>query len=154
MKQVQSGSSEQILCQRKSNEIDCRVVGLGGLGHLAVRFARALGAHVTVLGLDKSQNDEALRLGAHRFFVSTDVDQLEQTLDLIIDTVPVDHDLTSLLNLLRFNGVLCMFNTNLFVFVQTTRFDSLDVQGLAFRQRRCSSSQWTWPSNDCRLSEL
>lgn len=87
------------------------MIGLGGLGHMAVKLAVAMGAHVTVFALNESQREDALRLGAQDFIVSDDKDKFQtkkKSLSLIIDTVPVPHDLSALLELLTFRGVLCM----------------------------------------------
>lgn len=89
-----------------------RVIGLGGLGHIAVKLATAIGAHVTVIALLESQRSDAIRLGAKAFILSNDRDKLKQadgSLNLIIDTVPVRHDVASMLQLLAFQGVFCMY---------------------------------------------
>ncbi|TYI89188.1 hypothetical protein E1A91_D03G037200v1 [Gossypium mustelinum] len=86
------------------------VVGLGGLGHLAVKFAKAMGTNVTVISTSPSKQKEALEnLGADSFLVSRDQDQLQAaigTLDGIIDTVSAQHPLLPLLGLLKSNGKL------------------------------------------------
>ncbi|XP_054809549.1 probable mannitol dehydrogenase isoform X1 [Prosopis cineraria] len=88
------------------------VVGLGGLGHLAVKFARALGAKVTVISTSHSKQDEALhRLGAHSFLLSSDQHQMQEatgTMDGIIDTVSAVHSLSPLIKLLKSHGKLVM----------------------------------------------
>jgi alcohol dehydrogenase (NADP+) len=85
------------------------VIGLGGLGHMAVKLAVGLGADVTVLSRSPSKRDDALALGADRLLVSTDADAMsdaESGFDLIIDTVPVKHDLDPYLPLLDVDGTL------------------------------------------------
>ncbi|KAG8497378.1 hypothetical protein CXB51_008600 [Gossypium anomalum] len=86
------------------------VVGLGGLGHLAVKFAKAMGTNVTVISTSPSKQKEALEnLGADSFLVSRDQDQLQAaigTLDGIIDTVSAQHPLLPLLGLLKSHGKL------------------------------------------------
>ncbi|PPD68264.1 hypothetical protein GOBAR_DD34860 [Gossypium barbadense] len=86
------------------------VVGLGGLGHVAVKFAKAMGAKVTVISTSPSKKKEALEnLGADSFFVSRDQDQLQGasgTLDGIIDTVSVKHPLFPLLSCYSVTGSL------------------------------------------------
>lgn len=85
------------------------VVGLGGLGHLAVKLAVALGAEVTVLSRTAAKSDDARRLGAHHLLVSTDDEAMAQArgrFDVIIDTVAVAHDLAPLLELLTLDGAL------------------------------------------------
>ncbi|WMV53176.1 hypothetical protein MTR67_046561 [Solanum verrucosum] len=88
------------------------VVGLGGLGHMAVKFAKAFGTKVTVISTSVSKKDEAIdRLGADSFLVSRDPDQMQGaagSLDGIIDTVSVIHPLLPLINLLKTHGKLVM----------------------------------------------
>ncbi|CAF1043292.1 unnamed protein product [Rotaria sp. Silwood1] len=87
------------------------IIGLGGLGHIAVKLAVAMGAHVTVLALSESQRNDAIRLGAKEFIVSNDQEKLKEaegTLNFIIDTVPVPHNVSAMLGLLAFQGVFCM----------------------------------------------
>lgn len=85
------------------------VIGLGGLGHMAVKLAAALGADVTVLSRTKDKEADALALGADRLLVSSDAEAMAQaasSLDLIIDTVPVKHDLDPYLPLLDIDATL------------------------------------------------
>ncbi|XP_031375541.1 8-hydroxygeraniol dehydrogenase-like [Punica granatum] len=88
------------------------VVGLGGLGHIAVKFAKAMGMKVTVIDVDPAKKQEAVeRLGADDFFLSQDQEQMEAriaTLDGIIDAVPVVHALQPLLLLLKAHGKLVL----------------------------------------------
>ncbi|XVE86890.1 hypothetical protein DITRI_Ditri18aG0071800 [Diplodiscus trichospermus] len=88
------------------------VVGLGGLGHMAVKFAKAMGAKVTVISTSPNKKKEALEnLGADSFLVSRDQDQLKAangTLDGITDTVSAQHPLLPLLGLLKANGKLIL----------------------------------------------
>ena len=87
------------------------VVGLGGLGHLAVKFAAALGAEVDLFTTSPAKADAAQRLGAHDVVVSTDDDQMaaaRNRYDFIIDTVAVAHDLSGYSMALRFGGTLCL----------------------------------------------
>jgi uncharacterized zinc-type alcohol dehydrogenase-like protein len=79
------------------------VVGLGGLGHMAVKFGRAMGAHVTVLSHSPGKKADAMRLGAHAFLVTHDPEVLAQQasrFDFILDTVSAAHDLTPYLGML------------------------------------------------------
>ena len=79
------------------------VVGLGGLGHMGVKFARAFGAHVVVFTTSPSKKEDALRLGAHEVIISTDADQMQQhagTFDFILDTVSADHDINAYISML------------------------------------------------------
>ncbi|KAG2377064.1 mannitol dehydrogenase [Vigna angularis] len=86
------------------------VVGLGGLGHLAVKFAKALGLKVTVISTSPSKEQEAIQhLGADYFVLSRDQDQMKAancTLDGIIDTVFAVHPLMPLIDLLKSHGKL------------------------------------------------
>jgi uncharacterized zinc-type alcohol dehydrogenase-like protein len=87
------------------------VVGIGGLGHLAVRFARAFGCEVTAFSSSPDKRDDALAMGAHHFAASTDPRALRGsfgTIDLLISTVHVKLDWTLLLGTLRENGTLCL----------------------------------------------
>ncbi len=87
------------------------VVGLGGLGHMAIKLAASMGAEVTVLSTSKSKEQDARRLGAHNFVLSTDPTSLEalaNRFDCILDAVSAPHDLNAYLNLLHRDGVLAM----------------------------------------------
>jgi uncharacterized zinc-type alcohol dehydrogenase-like protein len=87
------------------------VVGLGGLGHMAVKFGAALGAEVTVISTSASKQNDAARLGAHNFLVSTDSDAVARSadkFDFILDTVSAEHDLNQLLNLVTRYGTLIL----------------------------------------------
>lgn len=84
------------------------VVGLGGLGHLAVKIAKAMGAEVTVFTTSESKRSDALRLGADRAILSADKREMRACaeLDLIIDTVSAGHDVNVYLNRLKVDGAL------------------------------------------------
>ncbi|OMP01638.1 Alcohol dehydrogenase superfamily, zinc-type [Corchorus olitorius] len=88
------------------------IVGLGGLGHVAVKFAKALGSKVTVISTSPGKRNEALELlGADSFLVSRDQDEMQAdtgTLDGIIDTVSAAHPVMPLLGLLKSQGKLIM----------------------------------------------
>ncbi|KAK1404164.1 Mutant 10-hydroxygeraniol dehydrogenase [Heracleum sosnowskyi] len=88
------------------------VVGLGGLGHVAVKMAKAFGAHVTVISTSETKKQEALeKLGADSFLISRDPEQLQgavSSLDGIIDTVSATHSVVPLLGLLKPDGKLVM----------------------------------------------
>lgn len=84
------------------------VVGLGGLGHMAVKFGVAFGAEVTVLSTSESKRNDAKILGAHNFVVTKDEEQLatvKGSFDFILDAVSAKHDINLYLSLLRTNGV-------------------------------------------------
>src|SRR5271168_5409693 len=83
------------------------VVGLGGLGHMGVKFAHALGAHVVVFTTSPNKKEDALRLGADEVVISRDADKMEKhagSFDFIIDCVSADHDINAYINLLRRDG--------------------------------------------------
>lgn len=87
------------------------VMGLGGLGHVGVRIARAMGAEVTVISTSERKRADASELGAHDFLVSTDAKAMKAAagrFDLILDTVSAPHDLNAGLNLLRTDGTLVL----------------------------------------------
>ncbi|PJJ60924.1 NAD(P)-dependent alcohol dehydrogenase [Hymenobacter chitinivorans] len=83
------------------------VVGLGGLGHMGVKFGVAFGADVTVLSTSPSKEADAKALGAHHFVVTSDAEQLKAvqgSFDYILDTVAADHDVPMYLSLLKTSG--------------------------------------------------
>lgn len=85
------------------------VVGLGGLGHMAVKFAAAFGAEVTMLSTSPAKEADARRLGAHHFALTSapeTMQKLQGHFDFIIDTVSAPHDYVGMLSLLRTNGTL------------------------------------------------
>lgn len=85
------------------------VVGLGGLGHMAIKLADALGAHVTLFSRSTNKTDDAKALGADEVIISTEESQMVGALgrfDLIIDTVPYEHDLNPYIGTLNTNGTL------------------------------------------------
>lgn len=87
------------------------IVGMGGLGHMGIKFARALGADVTVFSRSESKRGEIERLGAHHMVISTDEAQMEAVtarFDYILDTVPVQHDLNPYINALKPDGTLIL----------------------------------------------
>ena len=87
------------------------VIGLGGLGHMALKFAAALGAEVTLFTTSQSKMEEARRLGAHNVILSSDAEQMKAArnqFDLIVDTVPKPHNLAPYLAALRRNGQLSL----------------------------------------------
>jgi alcohol dehydrogenase (NADP+) len=83
------------------------VVGLGGLGHMGVKFAHALGAHVVVFTTSPNKKDDALRLGADEVVISKNADEMQKhvsSFDFILDAVSADHDINAYINLLRRDG--------------------------------------------------
>ena len=89
-----------------------RVVGLGGLGHMGVKIGAALGAHVTVISTSESKRDDAMKLGAKAFVISKNPEQMksiQNSLDLVLDTVAAPHDVAFLIDSLVFEGVYCTY---------------------------------------------
>src|SRR5216110_2145915 len=87
------------------------VVGLGGLGHMAVKFAHAFGAHVVVFTTSPHKKEDALRLGADEVVVSRNADEMkkhESSFDFILDTASGKHDINAYINLLGVDGNLTL----------------------------------------------
>lgn len=87
------------------------IVGLGGLGHMGVKFAHAMGAEVTVLSTSANKQVDAERLGAQHFSVTKDpqtFEKLQGRFDFILNTVSASHDLLPYLNLLKTDGAMCL----------------------------------------------
>jgi uncharacterized zinc-type alcohol dehydrogenase-like protein len=87
------------------------IVGLGGLGHMGVKFARAFGAHVVVFTTSPNKTEDAFRLGAHEVVVSRNANEMQKhagSFDFILDAVSADHDINAYLNLLGRDGNLTL----------------------------------------------
>ncbi len=87
------------------------IVGLGGLGHMGVKFAHALGAHVVLFTTSPGKKESALALGADEVVVSRNADEMAKhafSFDFILDAVSADHDINALLGLLRRDGNLTL----------------------------------------------
>jgi uncharacterized zinc-type alcohol dehydrogenase-like protein len=87
------------------------VVGLGGLGHMGVKFAHALGAHVVVFTTSPGKKDDALRLGADEVVISRNADEMGKhagSFDFILDAVAADHDINAYIQMLRRDGNITM----------------------------------------------
>jgi uncharacterized zinc-type alcohol dehydrogenase-like protein len=87
------------------------VVGLGGLGHMAVKFGHALGAHVVVFTTSPNKKDDAIRLGADEVVLSRDINEMARhagSFDFILDAVAAEHDINAYINLLRRDGNIVM----------------------------------------------
>jgi len=87
------------------------VVGLGGLGHMAVKFAKAFGAEVVMITRSEAKAEDAQKLGADHVALSTDRESMKRwtnTLDFILDTVSAPHDMDANLRLLKRDGVCCL----------------------------------------------
>ncbi len=111
------------------------VVGLGGLGHMGVKIAKAMGAHVTVLSHSPSKHEDALRLGADDFVATGEADAFKQNrkrFDFILDTVSAEHDYNAYLNLLKRDGTM--------VLVGLPEAMPLDASSLISGRRRLAGS--------------
>jgi len=87
------------------------VIGLGGLGHMALKFANAFGAEVTLFSTSPGKSADAKRLGAHEVIITKDQEALENQanrFDFIIDTVSAQHNINAYLGVLKRDGVLCL----------------------------------------------
>jgi uncharacterized zinc-type alcohol dehydrogenase-like protein len=92
-------------------ESNVAVIGLGGLGHMAIKLAKGLGAHVTLFSRTPSKQQDAFDLGADAVIISTDETQMESVkskFDLIIDTVPYVHDINPYVSTLNISGTLVL----------------------------------------------
>ncbi len=86
------------------------IIGIGGLGHMAIKIAKAMGAHVVVFTTSQAKMDDAKRLGADEAVLSTDAEQMKKQskFDMILDTVSAKHDVDSYLSLLHVDGTLIL----------------------------------------------
>src|SRR5438094_4972062 len=87
------------------------IVGLGGLGHMGVKFARAFGAHVVLFTTSPNKIADGLRLGAHEVVVSKDADAMKKhqgSFNFILDAVSAQHDINAYLSLLKLDGTLTL----------------------------------------------
>ncbi|WP_166264581.1 NAD(P)-dependent alcohol dehydrogenase [Marinobacter caseinilyticus] len=113
------------------------VIGMGGLGHMGVKFAKALGAEVTIFTRSESKVAEAKHQGADHVVISTDDDQMQaaaETFDFMLDTVPVQHDLNPYLNCLKFDG------THILVGLLEAIEPPLQAGSLVFKRRVLAGS--------------
>jgi alcohol dehydrogenase (NADP+) len=112
------------------------VVGLGGLGHMGVKFAHALGAHTVVFTTSPNKKDDAFRLGADEVVTSRNADEMQKhagSFDFILDAVSADHDINAYLNLLRRDGNLTLVGA-------PEKPLAVSVFGLIMGRRRLSGS--------------
>jgi len=112
------------------------VVGLGGLGHMGVKLAHALGAHVVAFTTSPKKKEDALRLGANEVVVSRNADEMQkhvESFDFILDTVSAEHDIEALINLLRREGNLTLVGAPPKPF-------AISAFGLIMRRRSVSGS--------------
>jgi uncharacterized zinc-type alcohol dehydrogenase-like protein len=113
------------------------VVGLGGLGHMGVKLANAMGAHVVMFTTSPNKAEDAKRLGAHEVVVSKDLNQMKKqanSFDFILNSVSVAHDINVYLAMLRRDGTMCMLG------VPDQPHPSTDVGTLIFKRRSLAGS--------------
>ncbi|WP_175947028.1 NAD(P)-dependent alcohol dehydrogenase [Burkholderia pyrrocinia] len=113
------------------------IVGLGGLGHMGVKLARAMGAHVVLFTTSPSKIDDGKRVGAHEVVISKDEAQMNAHLnsfDFILNTVAAQHDLNPFLNLLKRDGTMTL------VGAPEHDHPSPQVFNLIFKRRRLAGS--------------
>jgi len=113
------------------------IVGLGGLGHMGVKFAHALGTHVVLFTTSPGKAEDAKRLGAEEVVISKNSDEMNKhinSFDFILDTVAASHNLDAYIELLKRDGTLCL------VGVPDTPHPSPGVANLIFRRRRLVGS--------------
>ena len=112
------------------------VVGLGGLGHMGVKFAHALGAHTVVFTTSAGKKEDALRLGADEVVISKNADEMNKhagSFDFILDAVAADHDLNAYINLLKRDGNITLVGA-------PEKPLAISAFGLIFRRRSFSGS--------------
>ncbi|WP_237043996.1 NAD(P)-dependent alcohol dehydrogenase [Aquipseudomonas alcaligenes] len=113
------------------------IVGLGGLGHMGVKIAAAMGAHVVLFTTSPNKREDALRLGASDVVVSKNAEEMAAhagSFDFILNTVAAPHDLNPFLNLLKRDATLCL------VGAPDSPHPPADVFGLIFKRRRIAGS--------------
>jgi alcohol dehydrogenase (NADP+) len=113
------------------------VVGLGGLGHMGVKFANAFGAHVVLFTTSPNKVADGKRLGAHEVVISRDADAMKQhvgSFDFILNTVAAPHNLDAYITLLKRDGTLCL------VGVPDSPHPSPGVFGLILKRRSLAGS--------------
>lgn len=121
-------------CVTKGKKVG--IVGLGGLGHMGVKFADALGAHVVVFTTSPGKKDDAVRLGADEVVLSRNSDEMQKhagSFDFILDAVSADHDINAYIQLLRRDGNLTLVGA-------PEKPLELGSMGLIFARRSVSGS--------------
>ncbi|MEM1130584.1 MAG: NAD(P)-dependent alcohol dehydrogenase [Pseudomonadota bacterium] len=112
------------------------VIGLGGLGHMAIKIAAAMGARVTLISRSTQKASDAKRLGASDILISTDAEAMDrgkESFDLILNTIPVPHDFNPYMSLLRLDGTMCILGA-------VGPEASLDSSPLIMQRRRIAGS--------------
>ncbi len=113
------------------------IVGLGGLGHMGVKFSHAFGAHTVLFTTSPGKTADARRLGADEVVISKNEDEMKKhsgSFDFILDTVAASHKLDAYINLLKRDGTLCL------VGAPEHPHPSPEVMGLIFKRRRIAGS--------------
>ena len=113
------------------------VIGLGGLGHMAVKIAHAMGAEVTMITTSPEKENDAKHLGASHVLLSTNKDMMDKSanhFDLIINTIPKTHDINPYLNLLKRDGVMVVVGA-----VEILK-SGIDTRPLIFKRRSVAGS--------------
>lgn len=113
------------------------VIGLGGLGHMGVKFAKALGAHVVMITTSPDKGKDARRLGADEVLVSRDADAMAKhagSFDFLLNTIPVSHDVNPYMTLLKLDGTMVL------VGVLTELTPPLSGANLIFGRKRVAGS--------------
>lgn len=121
-------------CVSKGKKVG--VVGLGGLGHMGVKFAHALGAHVVVFTTSPGKKDDAVRLGADEVVVSRNANEMQKhagSFDFILDAVSADHDINAYISLLKRDGNITLVGA-------PAKPLNVGAFGLLFRRRSLSGS--------------
>ena len=119
----------------KGNKVG--VIGLGGLGHMAVKIAHGMGAHVTMITTSASKEKDAKHLGASDVMLSTNADMMKKhanTFDLIINTIPRKHDMNPYVNLLKLDGTMVI------VGALDVLEPGVDARPLIFKRRSVAGS--------------
>jgi uncharacterized zinc-type alcohol dehydrogenase-like protein len=113
------------------------VIGLGGLGHMAVKMAKALGAEVTVITSSETKSNQALKLGASNVIISSDEKLMKlhhNTFDFLLDTISHVHDLNQYIDLLQKDGTLCL------VGLPQKKYQDLQADLLITKRRKIAGS--------------
>nr|WP_240506786.1 NAD(P)-dependent alcohol dehydrogenase [Methylocaldum sp. RMAD-M] len=113
------------------------IVGLGGLGHMGVKFAHAFGSHVVLFTTSPDKTEDAKRLGADEVVISKNPDEMKKhvnSFDFILNTVAASHNLDAYIELLKRDGTLCLIG------VPDTPHPSPGVANLIFRRRKMAGS--------------
>lgn len=113
------------------------VVGLGGLGHMAIKIAHALGAHVVLFTTSPGKKEDAKRLGANEVVISKNPDEMKKhqnSFDFIINTVAASHNLDPFLELLKRDGTMCLIGAPAFP------HPSPNITNLIFKRRNIAGS--------------